>query len=154
MAHESSRCVYMHPPKRFFNVPRLIDRYIAGLIYTTWEQVGDQGCYLPLLPADGSAPAPIQGNCTLGGMSSYVVNATNADDIAKTVKFTAEKKLRLRVKNVSVSCTWCNAMLLLILNTDWTRIPRTISGRWFLRYLDALHERFACCRRLRYGMRQ
>ncbi|CAI6340196.1 unnamed protein product [Periconia digitata] len=42
----------------------------AGLIYTTWEQAGDEGCYIPLLPADGSSPAPIQGKCSLGGMSS------------------------------------------------------------------------------------
>lgn len=75
--------------------------FIGALYYTNWEQNGDQGCYIPVLPADGSAPAPIQGNCTLGDMSSYVVNATSVDDIVTTVNFAAEKKLRFRIKNVS-----------------------------------------------------
>lgn len=42
-------------------------------------------------------------------MSHYVVNATSADDIAKSVQFAAKYNLRFRVKNVrstSLCYTW------------------------------------------------
>lgn len=70
-------------------------------MYTNWEQTEDlSGCPVPNVNEDGSVPDPVEGECTLGGMSSYVVNATSADDVAATVKFSAEHNLRLRIKNV------------------------------------------------------
>jgi FAD/FMN-containing dehydrogenase len=58
------------------------------------------GCPVPDLKSDGSAPDPVDAECTLGAMPHYVVNATCADDVAKAVKFAAKYNLRLRIKNV------------------------------------------------------
>ncbi|KAF2177939.1 FAD-binding domain-containing protein [Zopfia rhizophila CBS 207.26] len=71
----------------------------AGVMYTNWEQEGTAGCPVPDPPSNGSYPSPVEGDCTLGGMSAYVVNATSADDVAKAVKFAAKYNLRFRVKN-------------------------------------------------------
>ena len=72
-------------------------------MYTNWEQdgVNNSGCVVPDLPADGSAPPPVETQCVLGGMSAYVVNATCADAIATAVKFAAQYNLRFRIKNVA-----------------------------------------------------
>lgn len=73
-------------------------------MYTTWEQTEDlEGCIVPPLNENGTAPGPIQGECTLGNMPAYVVNATSADDIAAAVKFSAKHNLRFRVKNVRLT---------------------------------------------------
>lgn len=70
-------------------------------MYTNWEQTDDmRGCPVPDPKEDGSAPDPVDGECTLGAMSSYVVNATKAEDVVATVKFAAEHNLRFRIKNV------------------------------------------------------
>lgn len=71
-------------------------------MYTNWEQTSDlKGCPVPDLPADGSAPLPINRSCDLGAMSNYVVNATGVADIVASVKWAAQYNLRLRIKNVS-----------------------------------------------------
>ncbi|KAI0459092.1 FAD-binding domain-containing protein [Xylaria acuta] len=71
----------------------------AGVMYTNLEQISEIGCPLPDPTEDGSAPAAIDSECTLGNMPSYVVNATSTAQIAKAVKFAAEHNLRLRIKN-------------------------------------------------------
>jgi FAD/FMN-containing dehydrogenase len=69
-------------------------------MYTNFEQDdAGLGCPVPDPPANGSAPEPVVGECTLGGMASYVVNATSADDIAAAVAFAGKYNLRFRVKN-------------------------------------------------------
>lgn len=70
-------------------------------MYSNFEQNENlEGCIVPDLSADGTIEGPVPGVCTLGNMPSYVVNATNADDIAAAVKFSAEHNLRFRIKNV------------------------------------------------------
>ena len=70
-------------------------------MFTNWEQREDlAGCPVPDPPENGTAPAPVAGNCTLGAMPHYVVNASCVDDIAKAVEFSARYNLRLRIKNV------------------------------------------------------
>lgn len=70
-------------------------------MYTNWEQTADlKGCPVPDFLADGSAPPPVKGTCTLGGMSNYMVNATGVDDIVASVKWAAKNNLRFRIKNV------------------------------------------------------
>lgn len=75
------------------------DSLPAGLMYTNWEQDGKLGCPVPDLLANGDLPPPVDTDCTLGGMSSYVVNATSADDIVRSVKFASKYNLRFRIKN-------------------------------------------------------
>jgi hypothetical protein len=69
-------------------------------MYTNVEQNGNVGCPVPDAKADGTAPAAVQGECTLGNMAAYVVKATSAKDVSKAVKFAAKYNLRLRIKNV------------------------------------------------------
>lgn len=70
-------------------------------MYTNWEQDDDlSGCPVPDLKEDGSAPDPVEADCTLGAMSHYVLNATSADHAAEAVKFAAKNNLRFRIKNV------------------------------------------------------
>ncbi|KAI8950396.1 FAD-binding domain-containing protein [Xylaria longipes] len=71
----------------------------AGVMYTNLEQISEIGCPIPDPTEDGSAPAAIDSECTLGNMPSYVVNATSTVQIANAVKFAAEHNLRLRIKN-------------------------------------------------------
>ncbi|KAF2000341.1 FAD-binding domain-containing protein [Amniculicola lignicola CBS 123094] len=76
------------------------DGLAAGLMHTNWEQDNqNRGCPIPDLPSDGTSPVPVDGKCELGGMSSYVVNASSVEDIQKAVKFAAKYNLRFRVKN-------------------------------------------------------
>lgn len=70
-------------------------------MYTNWEQTETlAGCVVPDPLTNGSAPPPIQSECTLGGMSQYVVEVESADDIAAAVRFSAKHNLRFRIKNV------------------------------------------------------
>jgi hypothetical protein len=65
-------------------------------MYTNWEQdENGKGCPVP----DEPVTSPVSDDCTLGGMASYVINATTADQIADAVKFAATWNLRLRIKN-------------------------------------------------------
>lgn len=68
-------------------------------MYTNLEQISEIGCPIPDPNADGSA-GPVDAECTLGNMPSYVVNATSTDDVVAAVKFAAAHNLRLRIKNV------------------------------------------------------
>lgn len=70
-------------------------------MYTNWEQTSDlRGCPVPDLPADGSAPLPVNATCELGGMPNYMVNATGVEDVVASVKWAAKHNLRFRIKNV------------------------------------------------------
>ncbi|TGJ79970.1 hypothetical protein E0Z10_g8794 [Xylaria hypoxylon] len=71
----------------------------AGVMYTNPEQISEIGC--PVLDAndDGLAPDPVDAECTLGTMPSYVVDVTSTAQVAEAVKFAAEHNLRLRIKN-------------------------------------------------------
>ncbi|EJT75845.1 hypothetical protein GGTG_05774 [Gaeumannomyces tritici R3-111a-1] len=75
----------------------------AGMMYPNWEQdglLGDKGgCLVPNPNPDGTPPGPVSGECSLGGLPSYMVKAASADDIAKSVIFAEKHNLRLRVKN-------------------------------------------------------
>lgn len=73
-------------------------------MYTNWEQI-ENGTGCPVLDAnaDGTVPGPVEGECTLGGMASFVVNASSVGDVVETVKFATKYKLRFRIKNVSSS---------------------------------------------------
>ncbi|KAI0199812.1 FAD-binding domain-containing protein [Astrocystis sublimbata] len=71
----------------------------AGVMYTNFEQISGIGCPVPDPTEDGSAPAAIDSECTLGNMPSYVVNATNTNQIMTSVRFAAKYNLRLRIKN-------------------------------------------------------
>jgi hypothetical protein len=69
-------------------------------MYTNAEQYGNVGCPVPNAEANGTAPARVDSECTLGNMASYVVKATSAQEVSKAVKFAAKYNLRLRIKNV------------------------------------------------------
>ncbi|KAH7328753.1 hypothetical protein B0I35DRAFT_418225 [Stachybotrys elegans] len=72
----------------------------AAVMYVNNEITPNgSGCPVPMAPADGSAPPAIDGECVLGNMAAYVVNATSADDVQVAVRFAAEHNLRLRIKN-------------------------------------------------------
>jgi cell division inhibitor SulA len=73
---------------------------IAATMYTNVEQWGNVGCPVPNALTNGSAPAPVEGECTMGNMAAYVVKATSAEDVSEAVKFAAKNNLRLRIKNV------------------------------------------------------
>jgi hypothetical protein len=66
-----------------------------------------EGCPVPLAEANGSAPLPIEAQCLVGNMASYVVNATSGNDIQAAVKFAAQYNLRLRIKNVRYAALKC-----------------------------------------------
>ncbi|RGP62981.1 FAD/fmn-containing protein [Fusarium sporotrichioides] len=57
------------------------------------------GCAIPDLQHNGSAPLPVEGKCEIGAMSHFLINATNVEDVAKSVRFAARYNLRFRVKN-------------------------------------------------------
>lgn len=59
------------------------------------------GCAIPDLQRNGSAPLPVKEKCEIGAMSHFLVNATNVEDVAKSVQFAAKYNLRFRIKNVS-----------------------------------------------------
>jgi hypothetical protein len=79
---------------------KLIRVKSAGTMYTNAEQYGTVGCPVPDALTNGSAPAAVQRECTLGNMAAYVVKATSSKDVSKAVKFAAKYNLRLRIKNV------------------------------------------------------
>lgn len=59
------------------------------------------GCAIPDLRNNESAPLPVEDECKVGAMPHFLINATNVEDIAKGVQFAARYNLRFRVKNVS-----------------------------------------------------
>ena len=70
-------------------------------MYTNWEQSDDlSGCVVPDPKADGSAPDPVNSECTLGALPAFIVQATSTQDVVEGVKFAAQYNLRLRIKNV------------------------------------------------------
>ncbi|CAI6338248.1 unnamed protein product [Periconia digitata] len=72
----------------------------GAMVYPNWEQDEQgNGCPVPDLPADGSAPPATNGTCALGGMSLYSVNATEVDDVVKTMQFVKKHNLKFRIKN-------------------------------------------------------
>ncbi|KAH7232860.1 hypothetical protein BKA59DRAFT_407539 [Fusarium tricinctum] len=57
------------------------------------------GCAIPDLQRNGSAPLPVKEKCEIGAMSHFLINATNVEDVAKSVQFAARYNLRFRIKN-------------------------------------------------------
>ncbi|KAF2738272.1 FAD-binding domain-containing protein [Polyplosphaeria fusca] len=74
-----------------------------AVMYTNAEQVREKdtwlGCPIPDLSIDEFAPSAIDGSCTLGNMSPYIVNASSVNDIVEAVNFAAKYNLRFRIKN-------------------------------------------------------
>ncbi|KPM41001.1 hypothetical protein AK830_g5530 [Neonectria ditissima] len=70
----------------------------AGAQYPNVEIDDDgNGCAVPDL-LNGTAPKPVNAECTYGRMARYVVNATHVDYVVETVRFAAKHNLRFRVK--------------------------------------------------------
>ncbi|KAF1977215.1 FAD-binding domain-containing protein [Bimuria novae-zelandiae CBS 107.79] len=81
-------------------------RLPGALMSANWEMDGEEGCPVPVpLNESVGAVGPVKGKCELGGMSSYIVNASCPLDVAKTVNFAAKWKLRFRVKNTGHDAT-------------------------------------------------
>ncbi|EOD51498.1 putative fad-binding domain-containing protein [Neofusicoccum parvum UCRNP2] len=55
-----------------------------------WQECGTEKCLLK---------SPDDGQCSLGALSAYYVNATNAYDVIQTVKFVGNTGIRMSIKN-------------------------------------------------------
>lgn len=59
-------------------------------MYTNWEQIENgTGCPVPDANADGTVPGPVEGECTLGGMASFVVNASS---VAMSLRLSSSRR--------------------------------------------------------------
>ncbi|KAF2087336.1 FAD-binding domain-containing protein, partial [Saccharata proteae CBS 121410] len=61
-----------------------------------WETCGQAQCLVRTL--NPQSP-PIDGECSLGSLSAYHVNATTANDVQKTLIFANDNNIRLSIKN-------------------------------------------------------
>ncbi|KAM0664390.1 hypothetical protein ACQRIU_006972 [Beauveria bassiana] len=74
--------------------------YAVAAQYPNFEVAPNgSGCPVPEPSANGSVPAPVAAECSLGRMPYYLVNVTDADEVAKSVQFASKYNLRFRVKN-------------------------------------------------------
>ncbi|KAF2466123.1 FAD-binding domain-containing protein [Lindgomyces ingoldianus] len=67
----------------------------GSMEFLDWETCGPSNCIL-----NSFAPSsPVSGQCQLGRLSSYYVEAHTADDISKALNFTREHGIRVSIKN-------------------------------------------------------
>lgn len=67
----------------------------GSMEFLNWEMCGQSSCFL-----NSFAPStPVSGECSLGRLSSYFVEAHTADDISKTLKFVRQHNIRVSIKN-------------------------------------------------------
>lgn len=74
---------------------RLRTEQYGSFEYLDWETCGESSCIVESL----NISAPVSGNCSLGRLSAYYVEARHASDIQQTVKFAFDNKIRLSIKN-------------------------------------------------------
>ena len=65
----------------------------GAMEFLDWETCGQSQCFL------NSNEASSPGNCSLGRLSTYHVEARTADDISQTLDFVREHRIRLSIKN-------------------------------------------------------
>ncbi|KAJ4362423.1 hypothetical protein N0V83_010516 [Neocucurbitaria cava] len=63
--------------------------------FLNWETCGQSQCFLNSYKPS----SPVSGSCSLGRLSTYHVQARNADDISKTLNFVREHGIRVSIKN-------------------------------------------------------
>ncbi|KAF2258514.1 FAD-binding domain-containing protein [Lojkania enalia] len=63
--------------------------------FLDWETCGESNCILNSF----SPSSPVSGECSLGRLSSYYVDARSSDDISKTLNFVREHGIRVSIKN-------------------------------------------------------
>ena len=78
----------------YLNSVARTSRY-GAMEFLDWESCGQSQCIL----SSFSPSSPTSGECTLGRMSSYHVEAHTADDISKTLRFVREHSIRISIKN-------------------------------------------------------
>lgn len=67
----------------------------GSMEFLDWESCGQSQCYLNSLKPSG----PISGECSLGRLSTYHVEAHSADDISNTLNFVRQHGIRISIKN-------------------------------------------------------
>jgi hypothetical protein len=63
--------------------------------FLDWETCGQSSCYLNSFKPS----SPVSGECSLGRLSTYHVEAHSANDISKTLDFVREHGIRVSIKN-------------------------------------------------------
>lgn len=67
----------------------------GAMEFLNWETCGQSSCLLNSFRPS----SPVSGECSLGRMSTYYVEAHIADDISKTLDFVREHGIRVSIKN-------------------------------------------------------
>jgi hypothetical protein len=69
--------------------------HYGAMEFLDWESCGPSHCFL----SSFSPSSPTSGECALGRLSTYHVEAHTADDISKTLDFVREHDIRVSIKN-------------------------------------------------------
>ncbi|OAL05518.1 hypothetical protein IQ06DRAFT_265677 [Phaeosphaeriaceae sp. SRC1lsM3a] len=88
----SSEC--LHVAKSYGNSNVRSSEY-GAMEFLDWETCGQSQCLLNSLKPN----QPVQGECSLGRLSTYHVEAHTAEDIKKTLLFVREHGIRISIKN-------------------------------------------------------
>jgi len=67
----------------------------GAMEFLDWETCGQANCLLDSLKPS----SPVSGDCSLGRLSTYHVEARNAKDISATLDFARQRGIRLSIKN-------------------------------------------------------
>ncbi|KAH7113805.1 hypothetical protein B0J11DRAFT_445722 [Dendryphion nanum] len=67
----------------------------GSMEFLDWETCGQSNCLLNSF----SPSSPVSGECSLGRLSTYHVEAKTADDISKTLNFVRQHGIRVSIKN-------------------------------------------------------
>lgn len=87
----------LHVRKRYMDGKSRTEQY-GSFEYLDWETCGDSNCLLSSFSTHEGSPI-MSGECGLGRLSQYYVEAHEADDIVKTLNFVRKHKLRFSIKN-------------------------------------------------------
>ncbi|KAH8725775.1 hypothetical protein GQ44DRAFT_680475 [Phaeosphaeriaceae sp. PMI808] len=83
-----------HVAKSYGNGNARTTQY-GSMEFLDWETCGQSHCFL-----DSKRPgSPVSGECSLGRLSTYHVEARMADEISKTLDFVREHGIRVSIKN-------------------------------------------------------
>jgi hypothetical protein len=76
------------------NADARTDQY-GAMEFLDWEICGQSQCLLNSM----QPLAPVTGECSLGRLSSYYVEAHSAEDVSKTLEFSRKHDIRVSIKN-------------------------------------------------------